>query len=263
MTVTHKEPGVWVKFERIPQGWKANIRLRLKHGSDVSVSGVGGDEPGGASDALLRAGTLAFNLSQDPVMQLLLPPGASQAILATKIIADASKGGILKAEHAGKSLWKHFTGAWKSIAKGLDDQAQSAGCGAIMGGQPTRICEANTTPSLASAAVMGVLMGAIARRRPATFLSRLAQSRTNPYASMPLSANAQATNPWAPFPVPNPGQSPAALAPPTTIPPPAAPGEDPSATPSFGDTPEPELDAHGEAMDPSAFADYFGDPTNI
>lgn len=74
-------------------GWKGTIRLPvvgpLSGRSVVSASASGPTK----ADALLKAGGIADQIINNPVISALLPPGSALALEATKRIARAVKGG--------------------------------------------------------------------------------------------------------------------------------------------------------------------------
>jgi hypothetical protein len=71
----------------------------------LTIATVGGSK----ADALMRAGTIAQRIADDPVMSALIPPQAHTAIAAAKALSVAAKRG----PKAIKSLWGKLKGAGK------------------------------------------------------------------------------------------------------------------------------------------------------
>lgn len=289
-----KSPGVTVRFERTGRGFKAQLKFHLRHvgtghqPGHIVVSGLSdNDDPhDGAADALKSALAVASMSLVNPAMQLLLPPGTMQTIELAKNLADAGKAGVLEAKQAGKSIWSHFTGGMKKLAKGL---SSVEGCGAMMGGEPIMLLGTTDHRSSPGGAYQTHQPKSSAGRNFAnpSALAQLSRQAfntpgsmvTNPNASVSPPANPYAQNPWAPFPTPNADQSPNVMAPMDLASPADATNYDgtPSEAYEQAATNE-EIDAATQMQDPSAtpasqtpgenlemmgaeeFANYFADP---
>lgn len=255
--MSNSKPGISVRFERTPKGFKASLRFHLRHHvtdhhpADITVMGFADgasseDSNATAAHALRSALAVADMTLSNPAMQLLLPPGTMQTIAITKALADAAPKGALAIEHAGKSLWSHFTGGMKKLAKGL---SSVDGCGALMGGEPIALVGMKRPPhNFTTRASALAHMSTQAFNRAGTMV-------TNPYASVNPSANPYATNPWAPFPVPNQAQSPAPMATPDLAPPADATNYDGTPSEAYQEAAtNEEIDAATQMTDPTATA---------
>lgn len=86
----------------------------------LTIATVGGTK----ADALMRAGTIAQRIAEDPVMSALIPPQAHTAIVAAKALSVAAKRG----PKALKSLWGKLKGAGKKrLAEALQAEAKTVG----------------------------------------------------------------------------------------------------------------------------------------
>lgn len=293
--MSNKSPGITVRFERTGKGFKASLRFHLRHvgtghkPGTMVISGISDDDDpqAGAAGALKSALAIANMSLSNPAMSLLLPPGTMETIAMTKALADAAPQLAHTAVATGKSLWSHFAGGMKKLAKNL---SSVDGCGAMMGGEPIMILgtvvdhRSNPGGAYQTHAPKATAGRNFANASALANLSRQAFNTpgsmvTNPNASVNPSANPYAQNPWAPFPTPNQADSPSVMSPPDLASPAdaynydgtpsdayeqAATNEeidaatqtaDPSATPA-SQTPEQNL----EMMGAEEFANYFADP---
>jgi hypothetical protein len=85
-------------------GYVGSITLRSNADQRVGVAGVGdigedvfvtvGAIGDSGADALLKSASVLDRMSQDPVMQAILPPQAQAAIATTRVLASAAKRGL-------------------------------------------------------------------------------------------------------------------------------------------------------------------------
>lgn len=128
--------GVYFDVKRVPGGgWKADLRFAVTDGgTGFRVSGTDeGEEEPSAARAVKRAIQIADRLTSDPTVAAMLPPGTVLAMQTVKGIAKAAARGILGHKVNGKPLWKHFSGAFGSIARTLH-QASEKKTAALSGG---------------------------------------------------------------------------------------------------------------------------------
>lgn len=85
----------------------------------LTIATVGGSK----ADALMRAGTIAQRIADDPVMSALIPPQAHTAIAAAKALSVAAK----KGPKALKGLWGKLKGAGKKrLAEALHSEVSGS-----------------------------------------------------------------------------------------------------------------------------------------
>jgi len=252
----HHEPGLYLTFKRIPNGWRASLHLKLNNNttSDITVSGNADDDDGSASQALHRAVAAANQVMQSPALVALMPPQVTLALQATREIARAGKRQVLDKVINGKKLWDHFTGVFHDLARGLSDVAHGRGGGAVMGGDRVQLVDrtgcmgSRITDHRKNAGPLGNFgrfvappaHGASGTRGPAGMQPL---PGFPPYGSPPFSQNPYAQNPWAPFAQPNAWQTPNMQVPP----PPTYPAPPPPDMSTPEGVPPPMTDAEYEA----------------
>lgn len=250
-------PGLTLKIERVPHGWRATVTLGLLGGA-AAVSTMGIDdretnrhyEPSPAA-ALHRAVVAANQVLQSPQVLALLPPQVTTALAVTRDLARIAKRGLLDRSINGRKLWEGFHGAFRQLARGLSDVATGKGGGAVMGGERLQLVDH-------TGCIVGALPDAFRRRHQQAVQANRPiigpQGRgvrspgrlpigpqggvmpgLGPIPGFPPPSPAQnpyATDPWAPFAQPNQQQTPAFNATPSEQPTPAYapsyPGEPPA-----------------------------------
>lgn len=273
------EPGLFLSFERIPNGWRAKLGFRLSNQfSDMRVSGEAtDDEPNcvhPSAQALHRAVVLANQLLTNPNVVALMPPQVQVALQVTRELARAAKRGVLDRTVNGKKLWEHFHGVFRKIARGLADAGSNRPTGAVMGGERLQLCDMSgcvgfrpphkghhdnrsrerargRTPAAPQQTMPTMPIGPTGGPMPGM----------GPIPGFPPGGSPSPTsgpyalNPWAPFPQPNQWQAPGMTAP---NPPPSMYSQPP--------VPPPAETAHGVPPAPMTDEEYeraFGMPDEL
>lgn len=134
-----KQKGLFIAFRKVrPDWWAAEFRV------NATESGLSGFRCGGegfdVADAISRAATITRAAVNDPLLQVILPPGALIAINAAHEMARAAKRGSLRAQAA-----RYSTPMMRNVAVQMSD----AQAGTLGGMEPTCIvCADGSTPKV-------------------------------------------------------------------------------------------------------------------
>lgn len=131
--------GLFISFKKVgPDWWRAEFRVNA---TDSGMSGFRcGGEGFSVSDAIMRAAAITRAAVNDPLLQVMLPPGALVAINAAHEMARAAKRGALEAQRQRLST---------PLARNVAAQISDAESGTLSGIDPTCIvCADGSTPKV-------------------------------------------------------------------------------------------------------------------